>query len=156
MQQCGLVARWRKRDGTSLLRLLRSRTSWLWRATDAAVHGVVSKSVARVPLDVRRCPPPQISKRRDPGVRAKHLRSWSQASRLGPRIARTETAVLNGIAKVGRLLGTPKPASVNWYTAFNHCNARPDGETGRRTGLKIPRGESSVTVRFRLRAPIFT
>src|SRR5580658_9362365 len=27
----------------------------------------------------------------------------------------------------------------------------PDGETGRRTGLKIPRGESSVTVRFRLR-----
>ena len=32
----------------------------------------------------------------------------------------------------------------------------PDGETGRRTGLKIPGGESSVTVQFRLRAPVFS
>ena len=37
------------------------------------------------------------------------------------------------------------------YTGLS--SKRPDGETGRRTGLKIPRGESSVTVRFRLRAP---
>ena len=32
--------------------------------------------------------------------------------------------------------------------------ARPGGETGRRTGLKIPGSERSVPVQFRSRAPI--
>src|SRR5207248_5597012 len=36
---------------------------------------------------------------------------------------------------------------------LHSSECRPDGETGRRTGLKIPGPERGVTVRFRLRAP---
>jgi hypothetical protein len=37
---------------------------------------------------------------------------------------------------------------------MKNFHARPDGETGRRTGLKIPGPEMDVPVQFRFRAPL--
>ena len=47
----------------------------------------------------------------------------------------------------------PTPRMPALLYNAEHTGCRPGGETGRRTGLKIPRGESSVPVRFRSRAP---
>ena len=48
-----------------------------------------------------------------------------------------------------------KLGNVQWGFCVNKLGAlRPGGETGRRTGLKIPGPERGVTVRFRPRAPL--
>ena len=43
--------------------------------------------------------------------------------------------------------------SANWLYNAQHRQRRPGGETGRRTGLKIPGPERDVAVRLRPRAP---
>lgn len=46
-----------------------------------------------------------------------------------------------------------KIADVKFASSEHHQKC-PDGEIGRHKGLKIPRLETAVPVRFRLRAPI--
>ena len=46
------------------------------------------------------------------------------------------------------------PCVVSFYIRSCQPSFRPGGETGRHKGLKIPRGETPVPVRFRSRAPI--